>query len=171
VSACAVALGCVWGLDGTRNSGACHSAKRLVVAGFLPLRRNPIYVGFAVGWIGLGVVFGHAHPVATPRVAALALGVHVFVNFYEDPATERNGTHAFPAGWKLPGLRAPNLFYRSKNWLLCSRSTSVTLTDEETSEPWTSPSCPGPKSSPVPNTCRVVQLTGGDDRGTSDDVA
>ena len=59
-----------------------------------------------------------------------------------DPATERNGMHACPIGWYVRGLRAPNPFHRSKNWLLCSRDSSVALTDEEKSEPWTSPSCP-----------------------------
>jgi len=59
-----------------------------------------------------------------------------------DPATLRNGMHACPAGWYVRGLRAPSLFHRSKNWLLCSRTASVALGDEGKSEPWTSPSCP-----------------------------
>jgi hypothetical protein len=59
-----------------------------------------------------------------------------------DPATQRNGMHACPAGWYVRGLRAPSLFHRSKNWLLCSRTASVALGDEGKSEPWTSPSCP-----------------------------
>jgi hypothetical protein len=33
-----------------------------------------MYVGFAAGWIGLWVVFGHANPIAIATVAAVALG-------------------------------------------------------------------------------------------------
>jgi protein-S-isoprenylcysteine O-methyltransferase Ste14 len=57
----------------------------LVVVGFYRYLRNPMYVGFAVGWIGLWVVFGHANPAAIAAVAAVALGVHLFVVFYEEP--------------------------------------------------------------------------------------
>jgi hypothetical protein len=59
-----------------------------------------------------------------------------------DSATQRNGMHACSLGWYVRGLRAPNPFHRSKNWLLCSRIAGVALIDEEKSEPWTSPSCP-----------------------------
>src|SRR5258708_37769814 len=58
-----------------------------------------------------------------------------------DPPTERDGMHACPAGWYVRGLRAPNPFHRSKNWLLCSRNDSVALTAEGKSEHWTSRSC------------------------------
>jgi protein-S-isoprenylcysteine O-methyltransferase Ste14 len=44
-----------------------------------------MYVGFAMGWIGLWVVFGHASLPAILAVAAVALGVHLFVVFYEEP--------------------------------------------------------------------------------------
>jgi protein-S-isoprenylcysteine O-methyltransferase Ste14 len=47
--------------------------------------RNPMYLGFAAGWIGLWVVFGHADPAAIAVVAAVALGVHLFVVSYEEP--------------------------------------------------------------------------------------
>jgi protein-S-isoprenylcysteine O-methyltransferase Ste14 len=48
-----------------------------------------MYVGFAAGWIGLWVVFGHASAFAIAGVAAAALAVHLFVVFYEEP-TLRN---------------------------------------------------------------------------------
>jgi protein-S-isoprenylcysteine O-methyltransferase Ste14 len=57
----------------------------LVVVGFYRYVRNPMYVGFAAGWIGLWVVFGHADPVAIAAAAAVALGVHLFVLLYEEP--------------------------------------------------------------------------------------
>jgi protein-S-isoprenylcysteine O-methyltransferase Ste14 len=44
-----------------------------------------MYVGFAAGWIGLWVIFGHPNPVMIASVAAVALGVHLFVVFYEEP--------------------------------------------------------------------------------------
>jgi hypothetical protein len=34
-----------------------------------------MYLGFAAGWIGLWVVFGHADPAAIAVVVAVALGV------------------------------------------------------------------------------------------------
>lgn len=63
--------------------------QRLVVVGVYRYVRNPMYLGFALGWIGLWVVFGHASLAAIAGVAAVALGVHLFVVFYEEP-TLRN---------------------------------------------------------------------------------
>ncbi|HVH86601.1 MAG TPA: hypothetical protein VM912_07735, partial [Terriglobales bacterium] len=48
------------------------------------------YLGFALGWIGLWVVFGHANLKAIVAVAAAALGVHLFVVLYEEPTLRRN---------------------------------------------------------------------------------
>jgi protein-S-isoprenylcysteine O-methyltransferase Ste14 len=45
-----------------------------------------MYLGFALGWIGLWVIFGHATPIAIAGVAAVALGIHLLVLFYEEPA-------------------------------------------------------------------------------------
>ena len=82
----AVALRCVWdfGWTGRGTPAPIAPPKRLVVVGFYRYVRNPMYVGFALGWIGLWVVFGHAHPMAIAVVAAVALGVHLFVVFYEE---------------------------------------------------------------------------------------
>jgi len=60
-----------------------------VVVGFYRYVRNPMYVGFAVGWIGLWVVFGHANPRVIAAVAAVALSVHLFVLFYEEPTLRK----------------------------------------------------------------------------------
>lgn len=83
----AVALRCVWdfGWTGLGTPAPVAPPKRLVVVGFYRYVRNPMYVGFAAGWIGLWVVFGHADPGMLVAVAAAALGVHLFVLFYEEP--------------------------------------------------------------------------------------
>jgi protein-S-isoprenylcysteine O-methyltransferase Ste14 len=83
----AVALRCVWdfGWTGRGTPAPFAAPQRLVVVGLYRHVRNPMYVGFATGWIGLWVVFGHASIAAILAVAAVALGVHLFVVFYEEP--------------------------------------------------------------------------------------
>jgi protein-S-isoprenylcysteine O-methyltransferase Ste14 len=87
----AVALRCVWdfGWTGRGTPAPIAPPRRLVVVGFYRYVRNPMYVGFAAGWIGLWIVFGHANPVAIAIVAAVALGVHLFVLFYEEPTLRK----------------------------------------------------------------------------------
>jgi protein-S-isoprenylcysteine O-methyltransferase Ste14 len=83
----AVALRCIWdfGWTGRGTPAPVAPPKRLVVVGFYRYVRNPMYVGFAAGWIGLWVVFGHANVAVIAAVAAITLGVHLFVVFYEEP--------------------------------------------------------------------------------------
>jgi protein-S-isoprenylcysteine O-methyltransferase Ste14 len=87
----AVALRCVWdfGSAGRGTPAPIAPPQRLVVVGFYRYVRNPMYVGFAVGWIGLWIVFGHANPRLIAAVAAAALGVYLFVLFYEEPTLRR----------------------------------------------------------------------------------
>jgi protein-S-isoprenylcysteine O-methyltransferase Ste14 len=82
-----VALRCVWdfGWVGRGTPAPFVPPQRLVVVGFYRYVRNPMYVGGAAGWIGLWIVFGHAKLPAVVTVAAIALGVHLFVIFYEEP--------------------------------------------------------------------------------------
>lgn len=82
-----VALRCIWdfGWTGRGTPVPVAPPQRLVVVGFYRYVRNPMYVGFAAGWIGLWVIFGHANPVAMAVGAAVALGVHLFVVLYEEP--------------------------------------------------------------------------------------
>jgi protein-S-isoprenylcysteine O-methyltransferase Ste14 len=83
----AVALRCIWdfGWTGRGTPMPAVPPQRLVVVGFYRYVRNPMYVGFAVGWIGLWIVFGRANLAAILAVAAVALGVDLFVMFYEEP--------------------------------------------------------------------------------------
>jgi protein-S-isoprenylcysteine O-methyltransferase Ste14 len=71
--------------DRTRHTRAVAPPTRLVVVEFYRYVRNPMYVGSAAGWIGLWVVFGQANPIAIASVLAVALAVHLFVIFYEEP--------------------------------------------------------------------------------------
>src|ERR1051326_6848500 len=84
----AVAVRCIWdfGWTGGGTPAPMVPPQRLVVVGFYRYVRNPMYVGFAVGWIGLWFAFGHASLSAIATAAAVALGIHLFVYFYEEPA-------------------------------------------------------------------------------------
>lgn len=87
----AVALRCVWdfGWTGRGTPAPFIPPQRLVVVGFYRYVRNPMYVGFAAGWIGLWIVFAHANPVAIATAAAVAVGVDLFVLLYEEPTLRK----------------------------------------------------------------------------------
>ena len=87
----AVALRCIWdfGWTGRGTPVPIAPPQRLVVVGFYRYVRNPMYVGFAAGWIGLWIIFGHANPALIAAVAAVALGIHLFVVFYEEPTLRK----------------------------------------------------------------------------------
>ena len=83
----AVALRCVWdfGRTGHGTPAPIAPPTRLVVVGFYRYVRNPMYLGFLAGWVGLWVVFGRADLAVIAVVCAVALGVILFVMFYEEP--------------------------------------------------------------------------------------
>jgi protein-S-isoprenylcysteine O-methyltransferase Ste14 len=83
----AAALRCVWDFGHTGHGTPVPIAppQRLVVVGFYRYVRNPMYVGFISGWIGLWVVFGRANWSVIAGAAAVVLGVAMFVRLYEEP--------------------------------------------------------------------------------------
>ena len=87
----AVALRCIWdfGWTGRGTPVPALPPRNLVVVGWYRYVRNPMYVGFAIGWIGLWIVFGRASLAAIIAVMAVALGIHLFVRLYEEPTLRR----------------------------------------------------------------------------------
>jgi protein-S-isoprenylcysteine O-methyltransferase Ste14 len=83
----AVALRCVWDFGRTGHGTPAPMAPptRLVVVGIYRYVRNPMYLGLALGWLSLWVVFGDASLPAITGVCLAVLGVVLFVRFYEEP--------------------------------------------------------------------------------------
>jgi protein-S-isoprenylcysteine O-methyltransferase Ste14 len=86
-----VAIRCVWdfGWTGRGTPAPVAAPKKLVVVGFYQYVRNPMYVGFFAGWIGLWIVFGRANLAAIASAAAVILAIVLLVRFKEEP-TLRN---------------------------------------------------------------------------------
>jgi protein-S-isoprenylcysteine O-methyltransferase Ste14 len=83
----AVALRCIWDFGWTGHGTPAPMAppQRLVVVGFYRYVRNPMYVGFFVGWLSLWVVFGRASQSALTVALVAVVGVALFVRLYEEP--------------------------------------------------------------------------------------
>ncbi len=87
----AVAMRCVWdfGRTGRGTPAPMAPPQRLVVAGFYRYVRNPMYLGFFTGWLGLWIVFGRASILATALVDLVILCVIFFVLLYEEPTLRK----------------------------------------------------------------------------------
>jgi protein-S-isoprenylcysteine O-methyltransferase Ste14 len=112
----AVALRCVWdfGWTGRGTPAPMAPPQKLVVVGFYRYVRNPMYLGFFVGWAGLWVVFGRASLAAIAWACAAVLGVAFFVKFYEEPTLRRKFDADYEEYCKNVGPWVPRLHPWSK---------------------------------------------------------
>jgi protein-S-isoprenylcysteine O-methyltransferase Ste14 len=86
-----VTMRCVWdfGRTGHGTPAPFVPPQRLVVVGFYRYVRNPMYVGFFAGWIGLWIVFGRANRSALVAAIVAIAAVVLFVKFYEEPTLRK----------------------------------------------------------------------------------
>jgi protein-S-isoprenylcysteine O-methyltransferase Ste14 len=111
----AVALRCIWDFGWTGRGTPIPIAppQHLVVVGLYRYVRNPMYVGFAAGWIGLWIVFGRANIPMIISVAAVALGIHLFVLLYEEPTLR----HKFDGEYEEYSRNVRRWWPRLRPWL------------------------------------------------------
>lgn len=110
----AVALRCVWdfGRTGQGTPAPIAPPKRLVVVGLYRYVRNPMYLGFFVGWIGLWVVFGRASLAAIVAASAGVVAAVLFVLLYEEPTLRK----AFGAEYEEYCRNVPRWVPRMRPW-------------------------------------------------------
>lgn len=111
----AVALRCIWdfGWTGRGTPVPIAPPQRLVVVGFYRFVRNPMYVGFFVGWVGLWIIFGQANRTALIVALVGATAVTLFVRFYEEPTLRGK----FGADYEKYCRNVPRWLPRIRPWV------------------------------------------------------
>lgn len=110
----AVAIKCIWDFGWTGHGTPVPIAppQRLVVVGFYRYVRNPMYVGFFLGWLSLWVIFGRANRAAlTVAFVAVAAAV-LFVRLVEEPVLRR----MFGAQYEEYCRNVPRWIPRMRAW-------------------------------------------------------
>jgi protein-S-isoprenylcysteine O-methyltransferase Ste14 len=110
----AVAIRCIWDFGWTGHGTPVPIAppQKLVVVGFYRYVRNPMYVGFFVGWLSLWVIFGRANLGALTVLSVAVVGIALFVRFYEEPALRK----LFGADYELYCRNVPRWIPRMRAW-------------------------------------------------------
>ena len=110
-----VALRCIWdfGRTGRGTPAPVVPPQRLVVVGFYRYVRNPMYVGFFLGWTGLWVVFGKASRGVLVILLVAMAAVALFVNFYEEPTLKKK----FGADYEEYRRNVPRWIPRLHAWI------------------------------------------------------
>jgi protein-S-isoprenylcysteine O-methyltransferase Ste14 len=83
----AVALRCIWdfGWTGHGTPAPFIPPQRLVVVGLYRYVRNPMYLGFLLGWLGLWAILGRANKTALTVALVASVAVTLFVRLHEEP--------------------------------------------------------------------------------------
>lgn len=110
----AIAIRCVWdfGWTGRGTPAPMAPPQKLVVAGFYRYVRNPMYLGFFTGWLGLWIVFGRANILTIALVDLVILFVVFFVLLYEEPTLREK----FGAGYEEYCRHVPRWIPRLHPW-------------------------------------------------------
>ncbi|MGB0035231.1 MAG: isoprenylcysteine carboxylmethyltransferase family protein [Candidatus Acidiferrales bacterium] len=110
----AVAIRCIWdfGATGHGTPAPFVPPQRLVVVGFYRYVRNPMYVGFFVGWLSLWVIFGRASQAALTVALVAVVGVALFVRLYEEPTLRMK----FGADYEKYCRNVPRWIPRTHAW-------------------------------------------------------
>jgi protein-S-isoprenylcysteine O-methyltransferase Ste14 len=110
-----VAMRCVWdfGRTGRGTPAPIAPPRNLVVVGFYRYVRNPMYVGFFAGWVGLWVVFGRASRGALVVALVALAAVVLFVKFYEEPTLRK----MFGADYEEYCRNVPRWIPRTRAWI------------------------------------------------------
>lgn len=82
------------------------------MVGFYRHVRNPMYVGFFVGWLGLWVIFGRANLGAIMVAFVAVVGIAFFVRFYEEPTLQK----MFGADYQEYCKNVPRWIPRIRAW-------------------------------------------------------